>query len=98
MVGHHCPIMLLNRHAYSESPVGFRSFEGSDTGVALERDMRRRGWRAESFENFNEEEPTDASHRWFHHIGGGGSHYEKKEVEEKRKLCAYLAQKMGYNQ
>ncbi len=87
MVGHHCPIMLLDREAYKKSKVQFSVVPGLNTGQGLERELCELGYQTESFEDFNHEsENNNGHHEWFHHIGGGGTHYGKAEVDVKVEL------------
>lgn len=129
MIGHHCPIMLLNREAYKETMVGFHtmshfvgvphrdggkyeirhvhdprtsnegslSIHGFDTGELLELELRSIGWKVDqSLGLFNEEECTDEGHRWYHHIGGGGTHYQESDLVSKRGLVAKMRDELGY--
>ncbi len=80
MIGHHCPIMLLRREAYKDSKTKFGTDANHDTGQIMEKELKDAGWEVEDFENFNNEGST---HYWFHHIGGGGCHYEQSDIAHK---------------
>ena len=81
MVGHHCPIMLLNREAYAGSKVKFEMC-GMDTGLMLEREFVERGWKIVSFEDCRTDGMRGDDHPWFFHMGNGSTY---NPLEPKRK-------------
>ena len=96
IIGNHCPIMLINREAYSQTKVGFATGPNLDTGQSLQIEMRELGWRVIKRPEFNDPSETDEAHRFFHHIGGGGSHYFEPEIGEKIKLVNHMMREFNY--
>ncbi len=95
IVGNHCPIMLLNREAYKQSLVKFACVNGLDTAQGLQEEMRGLGWKVESRPELNKDSETEEAHNWFHHIGGGGTHYKEPEVSEKFLACKQIIEELG---
>ena len=95
VIGNHCPIMLVNRAAYKYTTVKFSCAEGMDTGKMLQREMVDLGWRVESYPELNKESDTLAAQEWFHHIGGGGWHYNEPEVSVKFKFAIEKMEELG---
>lgn len=64
---------------------------GFDIGELLELELRSKGWIVEPLNTFNEE----SEHLWFHHIGGGGTHYNESEISKKREICDHMIKLFG---
>lgn len=101
IIGNHCPIMLINREAYAWSNLKFftSSHPRGDTGMALQREMVNLGWKVLSYPEFNDpkdEKDPNGAHSYFHHIGGGGTHYGQADINQKLELVTRVIQEEGY--
>lgn len=94
IIGSHCPIMAVNRVAYSNRRVGFEPGVGCDVGMLLINDLINLGWQYHPFDANTYGE----SNKFFYHFREGGSYHTQYQYYSMRHRVTTLLAKMGWLQ